>query len=154
MPTGKLKGIEFFVPFPTHGFTLKLEIQKMIHCFFSMCETLFLSFFNFSKPLCDQHFWIQSQMQVTSKMILKFHLHTTRLSAHRYIANGTGMLLIPPKSPKSTRQRGVASISLAALAPVGQLGICYQWFRSMLLTWFFFKKIPINQRQTLKMYTS
>ena len=119
--TEKFIRVEFLVPFPTYEFTMKPDIEEMIHQLSLMWETPSL--------FCPLNFSIQFATN-TSGFNVHWMLHQidNKISAAQLdlalIRNETAMFLKPPQPTKSTRRRrgAGAGVGLAALAAVGLFG--------------------------------
>ena len=119
--TEKFIRVEFLVPFPTYEFTMKPDIEEMIHQLSLMWETPSL--------FCQLNFSNQFATN-TSGFNVHWLLHQidNEISAVQLdlalIRNETAMFLKPLQPTKSTRQRcgAGAGVGLAALAAVGLFG--------------------------------
>ena len=119
--TEKFIRVEFLVPFPNYGFTMKPDIEKKIQQLSLMWETPSL--------FCPLKFSSQFATN-TSGFNVRWMLHQidNEISAAQLdlapIRNETAMFLKPPQPTKSTRQRrgAGAGVGLSSLAAVGLFG--------------------------------
>ena len=117
--TEKFIRVEFLVPFPTYNFTMKPDIENMIHQLSLMWET--------PSIFCPLNFSSQFATNTTGFNVnWMLHQIDHELSSAQQdlvlIRNETSMFLMPPQPPKSTRQRRGSQMGLAALAAVGLFG--------------------------------
>ena len=117
--TEKFIRVELLVPFPTYEFTMKSDIETMLHQLSVMWETpsLFCPL-NFSTLFSTN----TSSFNVNWMLYQIGHEISEAQKDLRIIGNETAMFLSPPKPIEPTRQRRGAVVGHAALAAVGLFG--------------------------------
>ena len=116
--TEKFISVEFLVPFPTYEFSLKPDIEQLIHRLSQMWDlpSIFCPL-NFSS-----HFSSNSSGFNVNWMLFQIN-HEIHESENDLttIRNETSMFLRPPSEQQPRKRRG-AGVGLAALAAVGLFG--------------------------------
>ena len=116
--TEKFISVEFLVPFPTYEFSLKPDIEQLIHRLSQMWDlpSIFCPL-NFSS-----HFSSNSSGFNVNWMLFQINheIHASENDLNT-IRNETSMFLRPPSDQQPRKRRG-AGVGLAALAAVGLFG--------------------------------